>query len=198
MSLAAALIFGAALTMLIVSRRSAAESFPFVSVRLADGLSCEIYVPSNLDKTRNHSLVFGSSAVGIGHDVLVIWREAADRQQWIVVGSNNFKNGPSDAKQHDLQLETLAMVLRDYPIDKTHVYAAGQSGGGMNAYGLLSEHPEIFRGVVINTGMMPHHLLGNAPFDPARYPRNKLAVMLASPKDFRYREMHEDRNLLEG
>ncbi|MEO8876586.1 MAG: hypothetical protein ABI461_13430, partial [Polyangiaceae bacterium] len=32
----------------------------------------------------------------------------------------------------------------------------------------------------------------------ARYPRNKLAVMLASPKDFRYREMHEDRNLLEG
>ncbi len=49
----------------------------------------------------------------------------------------------------------------------------------------------------MNTGMMPHHMAGNDPFDAAHYPRGKLAVFLASPKDFRYREMQEDRALLE-
>jgi poly(3-hydroxybutyrate) depolymerase len=179
-------------------RESTPTSVPHVSLDRPDGLSCEIYLPPNLDRSQNHPLVFGSSPIASADDVLGAWREAADRFQLIVVGSRNYRNGPTDAHQTDLQLETLAIVMRDYPVDPQRVYAVGLSGGAMNSYSLITAHPELFRGLVVNTAMMPQHMPGNPPFDSANFPHDKIAVFLASPTDFRYGEMHQDRKLLES
>jgi len=35
------------------------------------------------------------------------------------------------------------------------------SGAAMHALDIIGDHPELFRGVVVNTGMMPYHLPGN-------------------------------------
>jgi poly(3-hydroxybutyrate) depolymerase len=171
---------------------------PAVSLRLEDGLSCDVYVPEGLDRSRKHPLVFGSSPGGNARELLPVWKDACDRFEWILAASNNFRNGKRSEKDAALQMETLAILLRDYPVDPSRVYATGLSGAGMHAHDLVADFPDKFRGVVVNTGMMPHHWKGNDPFDATHYPRTKVAVMLASPTDFRFHEMQEDRKLLEG
>ncbi len=171
---------------------------PSRSVRLSDGLSCEVYAPEHLDPSHNHPLVVGFSPSGNGRELLPVWKDACDRFQWILFASNNYRNGPQSDRDAALRLETVEVAKREYPVDETRIYAAGQSGGGMMAEDIIADHPDIFRGVVVNTGMMPHHWPGNAPLDRAHFPRGKVAVLLASPSDFRYREMGEDRAILEG
>jgi poly(3-hydroxybutyrate) depolymerase len=171
---------------------------PTRSIRLADGLSCEVYVPTGLDRTKPHPLVFGFDPGGNGLALLPAWKRACDRFQWILVASNNFRNGPWSDRDAALQLETLRLAEHDYPVDPARIYATGFSGGAMHAHDIVGDHPEIFRGLVANTGMMPYHWPGNDPLDRAHYPKAKLAVFLASPADFRYREMRADRAALEG
>jgi predicted esterase len=168
------------------------------SLRLADGLSCEVYVPAHDDPTRLHPLVLAFSPNGRGADAVAVWHRAADANGWIVVGSNNFRNGPYVEHDAALRMETITVVEREYRVDPARVYAAGISGGAMQAYDIVGDHPGVFRGVIANTGVMPYHLLGNAAFDATTYPRGKVAVMLASPTDFRYRDMQLDRALLEA
>ena len=180
------------------AKATAVAAVAAVPLRLPDGLSCEVYVPASLDRSRKHPLVFGSSPSGNAGELLTVWKDACDRFQWILAASNNFRNGKRSDKDAALQMETLSLLLRDYPVDEARVYATGLSGGGMHAHDLIADYPKIFRGIVVNTGMMPHHWQGNDPFDVAHYPRGKLAVLLASPTDFRFKEMQEDRQLLEG
>ncbi len=175
-----------------------ATPIPARSIRLPDGLSCEVYVPAPLDASRKHPLVLAFSPGGNGRELLPVWKEACDRFQWILFASNNYRNGHQSDRDAALQLETLELAKREYPIDASRIYAAGLSGGGMKAEDMIADHPDVFRGVVVNTGMMPHHWPGNDPLDAAHFPRGKLAVLLASPTDFRYREMQEDRATLEG
>ncbi len=167
-------------------------------VHLADGLDCAIYLPEPDDARRPHALVFASSPTGDAREVLRPWKPAADRFGWIVVASNNYRNGRYSERDAALQLETLAFVKKEYLVDHARVYVAGLSGAAMHAYDIVGDHPELFRGVIANTGVMPYHLKGNEPFDAKSYPRGKVAVMLASPSDFRYADMRADRALLEA
>lgn len=168
------------------------------SVRGADGLSYDVYVPKSFDRSTLHPLVFAASPSGNGRELVPAWKKACDELGFLLVATNNFRNGPYVAKDDALQQETLARVRREYPVDPKRIYAAGFSGGGMHALDLVGDYPNLFRGVITNSGRMPHHFPGNDPFDPAKYPRDKLAVMLASPADVRYAEMQADRELLEA
>jgi predicted esterase len=169
-----------------------------ISVREPDGMSFELYIPAGLDRTKVHPLVFGSSPSGNGRELVSVWRQACDRFQWILIGSNNARNGAGSVQDDELQRRTLARAVEQYGADLDWIYVIGMSGGGMHSYQLLEWLPAAFRGLVVNTGMMPHRWPGNAPFDAAHYPRGKQIVMIASPADFRYGAMTEDRELLEA
>ena len=62
----------------------------------------------------------------------------------------------------------------------------------MVSHAVAKFHPHLVSAVVINTGMMEES------FMTADYPSEKLAVFLASPTDFRYKEMQRDRAFLES
>ena len=51
-------------------------------------------------------------------------------------------------------------------------------------------------GLITNTGMMRYGNPDAPPF-PWDYPRNKVAVLIASPTDFRYQQMLQNRAYLE-
>ncbi len=145
-----------------------------------------------------HPLVIVSSSNGHAIEALPAWQLAADTLDWIVVASDNFRDGPYSERDHALQMETVALVEHDYQIDRARVYLAGMAGAAMHAFDLAGDEPDVFRGVIANTGVMPHHRAGNAAFDARAYPRDKLAVLLASPTDGRYQDMKADRALLEA
>jgi predicted esterase len=54
-------------------------------------------------------------------------------------------------------------------------------------------YPDLIKAVVINTGMINENYISQK----SKYPRNKLAVFIASASDFRYNEMKRDRKFLE-
>jgi predicted peptidase len=118
-----------------------------------------------------------------------VWQGVADRHGWLVMASKFFRNG-IDVNRILISLledaRTLAMV---YPIDTSHIVASGFSGGGMGSYELAELAPELISALVINSGLM-HRSTRQVP---DQYPKGKRAVYLASPTDFRYREMETDR-----
>ncbi len=63
----------------------------------------------------------------------------------------------------------------------------------MASYDLAELAPEQISALVINTGMMSPSLRELE----AKYPKGKIVAYLASPTDFRYREMKADRIWME-
>ncbi len=62
----------------------------------------------------------------------------------------------------------------------------------MVSHAFAKFYPQLASAVVINTGMMEES------FMTADYPEQKVAVFLASPTDFRYKEMQRDLAFLES
>ena len=62
----------------------------------------------------------------------------------------------------------------------------------MASHGYSQFYPGRVKAVVANSGMIEESMKGES------YLRNKLAVFIASPSDFRYREMKSDRLFLEA
>ncbi len=108
------------------------------------------------------------------------------------ISLNKFQNGiPSEPILKDLAAIVLKLYNK-YPISNTKVIASGFSGGGMGSHWFAFLYPNLIKAVVINTGMMHENFVAQKN----KYPRNKYAVFLASPTDFRYNEMKRDRKFL--
>ena len=82
----------------------------------------------------------------------------------------------------------------NFPIDRSKIIVSGFSGGAMGSHAFAFSYPRLISAVVLNTGMIHEHYTQQKH----RYPRRKLAVFLASPTDFRYEAMKQDRKFLES
>lgn len=158
--------------------------------QLHDQGAFKVYVPKGVSFQKKVPLVLTFSPGGNPEHSMSVWKPVADRYKWIVYGTSSSRNGMQFEQTFDNLLPELKKVLRDYPVDRGKVIATGLSGGGMVSYGLAARHPKLIRAVVVNTGMMHEH------FQNSGFPRSKLAVLLASPTDFRYQEMKRDRKFL--
>lgn len=154
-----------------------------------DNSDFRIYVPADIPKQSLVSLVLGFSPSGNVDDVIETWREAVDRYKWILLASKNFRNGSDPSEVFEKLNREIESGAWNLPIDKKRIIATGLSGGGMGSHMLAFHYPNLVSGVVINTGMIEEYYFTKK----ADYPRGKLAVLLASPTDFRYLEMKRDR-----
>lgn len=154
-----------------------------------------LYIPSGIDHSRKYPLVFALSPGADGNSMVGAWKEVADKYKWIVLGSNEHRNGLLFKDLGPMLTKTLKFVTANYPVDKSRVIATGFSGGGMSAHYLSMAYPNLFWAVVANTGMIHEDYKDGKKYS---YPRNKIAVFLASPTDFRYGEMKENRRFLES
>lgn len=163
-----------------------------------------LYEPADLDRTRRHPLVVALSPNADAIGIVQVWRHTADRRQWLVFASKTSQNGVP----YDSFLPGLIQDIRDLAgkavVDPSRILVTGFSGGAMVSHRLALVAPDLIRAVIANTGMMPEYGPDGAetrippPSVLASYPRDRLAVMLASPSDFRYQQMKEDRALLES
>ena len=160
--------------------------------RITDHGTHMVYVPDGVSFDKKCWLLFALSPSGDAPSMILKWRKVADRHGWILAASKESKNGlPFDVGLGMIDSE-LREVKQRYPVDERRVIFTGLSGGGMASHAFAKFHPLLVSAVIINTGMMEQS------FMTADYPEQKLAVFLASPTDFRYKEMHRDLAFLES
>ena len=139
-------------------------------------------------------MVVGLSPGGDAQSVINAWKGTAEEYGWVIFASKIYKNGGDMDAMLSGIANKLNEVFINFPIDKSRVIATGLSGGGMGAHAFSFLYPRLITAVVVNTGIMHEYYIGQK----YRYPREKIAVFLASPADFRYGEMKRDRDFLEG
>lgn len=87
-----------------------------------------LYLPSHYSPDRVWPVIYAFDPFARGKTAVDVYKDAAEQYGYIVVGSNNSKNGPSA-----LQLAAAQAIWRDthqrFAIDKNRVYTTGLSGG---------------------------------------------------------------------
>ncbi len=94
--------------------------------------SYALYLPSAYSPDRGWPVIYAFDPFARGTAAIEVYRAAAEKYGYIVVGSNNSKNGPASIQT------TAAQALwsdthRRFSIDKNRVYATGLSGGARAA-----------------------------------------------------------------
>jgi predicted esterase len=152
-----------------------------------------LYLPSELDLQSRHPLLVALSPSADAWSMIRAWQPVVEKHKWLLFASKTSRNGVPYGSIVPPLIAAVKSVSADYPVDKSRIVATGLSGGGMASHCLAYMHPELFAAVIINTGMMAE--------DQPTWPhpsRNKIAVFVASPTDFRYEQMKKDRLFLES
>ncbi len=163
--------------------------------RLLERPAYLVYVPSGIQRDARHPLVIALSPSGSASQMIAAWRPISEKFKWIILASKEFRNGIAD----DAILRRIKSAVQEgepgLPIDRAKIIASGISGGAMGSHHFMLYYPDFLCGVIVNTGMMDREY--SYPHK-ADYPKRRLAAFLASPTDFRYNEMKQDRGFLES
>lgn len=96
---------------------------------LADSAqSYALYLPSNYNRERNWPLLFTFEPGARSEIPLTLFKEAAEQYGYIVVCSNNLRNGPWKPILKAMKA-VWSDVLNRFPLDFNRIYTAGFSGG---------------------------------------------------------------------
>jgi dienelactone hydrolase len=108
----------------------------FPTSEIIDSVTCArdgsqsyaLYLPSNYTPEKNWPILLALDPGAHGGMPLRVFRRAAEEYGYILVGSNNSKNGPMDVAIHAL-VEMWEDARKRFSIDRDRVYAVGFSGG---------------------------------------------------------------------
>jgi hypothetical protein len=90
--------------------------------------SYALYLPSHYSRDRAWPVIYAFDPFARGRTAVEVYKDAAEKYGYIVVGSNNSKNGPATAQLGAAQAVWLD-THRRFAIDKDRVYTTGLSGG---------------------------------------------------------------------
>lgn len=123
------------------------EVIPKVECASDARFSYALYLPSNYREDRNWPVLFGFSPVAFGEEPVRSFQKAAERFGWIVVGSNDSKNGPLRPALEAAEA-TWKDVRARFKVDPKRSYGYGFSGGSRMALRLALKHPRNFAGLI--------------------------------------------------
>jgi len=167
------------------------------SANVIDKLEYVLYVPSGIEAGNKYPLVISLSPNADAQGMINAWKAISEEYKWIIFASKEFKNGqPLYSSVNNRIIKSVKDLFLKYPIDANRIIASGISGGGQASHGFAFMFPELISAVVVNTCRINGYFLEKGVEN--NYPRNKAAVFLASPTDFRYKEMKRDRMFLES
>jgi dienelactone hydrolase len=124
------------------------ELVPSVTCLEDPEFSYALYLPSAYTPERDWPVIFAFSPGANGATPVRLLLEAAEQYGYIVIGSNDSRNGPWEpihAAQRALRRE----ARERFAIDSRRSYATGFSGGSRAAFGLALQHPRAFAGVIL-------------------------------------------------
>jgi hypothetical protein len=90
--------------------------------------SYALYLPSHYSRDRAWPVIYAFDPFARGRTAVEVYKDAAEKYGYIVVGSNNSKNGPVTTELGAAQAVWLD-THRRFAIDRGRVYTTGLSGG---------------------------------------------------------------------
>ncbi|HEU4600917.1 MAG TPA: hypothetical protein VFS24_03060 [Steroidobacteraceae bacterium] len=111
------------------------------------------------------------------------WAESLEKHNLIWVAAEHFGNATPTAQRVLAAVMGLALVQRDYAVDRKRVYIAGMSGGGRVASKAIATSPQLFTGAIYFCGADP------LPAGAAAAAKLKRFVFVTGTRDFNRREM---------
>jgi dienelactone hydrolase len=141
--------------------------------------SYEVYLPAYYSAQKKWPVIYVFDSHGDGKLAVIDLRDAAERFGYIIVGSDNSKNG-LQTLDHTLEI-LLKDVTRELSIDLTRQYAAGFSGGGRVASYLASKTGNLKGIITCGAGI--------AGFDPRSVVSKFDIYAIAGREDFNYDEV---------
>lgn len=102
---------------------------PNVQCRFDATKSYVLYLPSNYSKSKKYPIMYAFDAHGAGLMPVELFKEEAEKYGYILVGSNNSKNGNPWEVTSELYDSLYNDTHRRFSIDNKRIYTAGFSGG---------------------------------------------------------------------
>ena len=105
------------------------------------------YLPKKYDKKKKWNILYCFSPGGNGMGFVNLYMEVCEKHGWIVVGSNNARNGPVAPIW-----KSINAVWKDthkrFSLDEKGHYSSGFSGGSGMAFWLAEKYPDNWSGVI--------------------------------------------------
>ncbi|MCM3905275.1 MAG: hypothetical protein ND866_26565 [Pyrinomonadaceae bacterium] len=151
--------------------------------------SYALYLPTAYTTTRKFPVIYCFDPAARGAVPVARFKDAAEKYGYIVVGSNNSRNGPQQLSEivRDLWADTHAR----FSIDDQRVYLAGFSGGARVAISVAFWLKDKVAGVIACGAGFP-------PDVPPGTPRSFVLLAVAGTEDFNNPEMQTLARKLEG
>ncbi|MEE9364599.1 MAG: alpha/beta hydrolase [Cellulophaga sp.] len=147
-----------------------------------------VYLPRNFDTSKKWPVLFVFDLQGRGRQVLGVFKEAAEKEGYILAASNNVNDSLSISQNIVLTSSLINRVSNIFPLQRERMYTAGFSSGAK----LASVIPVFIKGIkgVISCGSGIHNtdLLSNK--NPFHY------IGIIGDADFNYNSMLLNRKVL--
>jgi predicted esterase len=132
-----------------------------VTCEADDAQSYALYLPSHYDASRRWPIVYCFDPRARGARAIEPFRDGAEKFGYILVGSNNSRNGPFAANK-----TAIDAMLRDtqtrLAVDPRRIYTAGLSGGARVAVAVALSG--LTQGVIACSGGFPGEIPKQVPF----------------------------------
>ena len=140
-----------------------------------------LYLPTNYVGTRKWPILYALDPLARGKLPVERFKEAAEKFGWIIVGSNNSRNGDGQSS-----IDAWNAITRDstqrFSIDDGRLYTAGFSGGARMAILLATQCKDCVAGVIASGAGFP------AGIEPSATMHFALFTM-AGTEDFNFAEL---------
>lgn len=104
-------------------------------------------LPKTYDGTKRCPVMFCFDPGGDGRNAVRQFMFASEKYGWIVIGSNDAKNGPWE-KIEEAQGAMMQDIKTRFNVDNAQFYAGGFSGGARMSYAIAYKYPMSFRGII--------------------------------------------------
>ncbi|MDP2876868.1 MAG: hypothetical protein Q8O00_11835 [Holophaga sp.] len=152
---------------------------PSVGCKASPSHSYALYLPSAYREDRLWPVLFVFSPAGDGAGAAALFQAGAERLGWIVIASNDARNGPM-APIRTAQAALWKEAFDQFKVDPKRAYGAGFSGGARMAMDLAQDHASAFIGVIS---------IGAFGAGPTLGPNHLAHVMLCGDEDFNQAEL---------
>jgi hypothetical protein len=161
-----------------------------------------LYLPTSYDAVKEMPVIYAFDPHGIGRIPVELMKDRAEKLGYILIGSNNSKNGLRGDEINSIVNTLLNDTREKLAINNKRVYLAGFSGGARVACGLAQSNKGINSVIACSAGFRPgkerppFHFIGIAGLQDMNYLEMKLLHNLllnfnAEPVLLTYEGKHE-------
>lgn len=146
-----------------------------------------LYLPTSYDVNKSYPAIYAFDPHGNGHIPVALMKNSAEKLEYIVVGSNNSRNGLGIDEINSIVNKLLADTQQKISIESNRIYTAGFSGGARVAC-LVAQ----------NVGKVKGVIACSAGFQPDNRPLTFRFIGVAGTQDMNYLEMKQLSDYLES